>query len=146
MKQTILSRVTLCFDGSAEIRLMKQVFNDGELIWEEPHRFAVQPFEDVDDQLPHVKKHLESMGYPLNDKVRPAVKRLMKTHRDDPDVAVWVKEYGIRRALQVEKEEQERQRLEAERLAAEKEARLTATPVPDILSMIDEAVAKRLEK
>lgn len=63
MKQTVLDQITLCADGSIGIRWLKQVVEDGEVLFSEPHRTAVDIDGDVAESLAAVNLHLASIGY-----------------------------------------------------------------------------------
>lgn len=64
MRNVILNQITLCADGSVGVQLMKQIIDDGEVIFQEPHRTVVDCFGDVEAQMAAVNAHLAKMGFP----------------------------------------------------------------------------------
>lgn len=64
MRNIVLNQITLCADGSIGIQLLKQVIDNGEVLFSEPHRTVVDCFGDVTEQVAAVNEHLASMGYP----------------------------------------------------------------------------------
>lgn len=66
-RKTLVNQVTLCADGSIGVQLMKQIVEGGDVIHEEPHRFAIDIDGDMQTQFDVVSAHLVSMGYPEMD-------------------------------------------------------------------------------
>ena len=65
MRKLILSKTTLCGDGSIEIQWMKQVLDPetGEVLFSEPHRTAVDLEGDIDTQMAAVSADMIRRGY-----------------------------------------------------------------------------------
>lgn len=88
-KRIAFSNMTLCSDGSMQIKFVKQIIDPdtGEVIHEEPHRTVVDFDGDVDLQLEAVSRHLKQMKYPgVSAKVRALIKAADAVIRSDDDV------------------------------------------------------------
>lgn len=87
MRNTVLNQITLCADGSIGIQLLKQVVDNGEVLFSEPHRTVVDCFGDVAEQVAAVNAHLASMGYPaVPDEGVQRIEALRVIQNKSPDV------------------------------------------------------------
>lgn len=64
MRTIRLGQIEMRSNGSVGVKLMKQVEEDGEVLFSEPHRTEILQGGDVDAQMDVVNQHLEAMGYP----------------------------------------------------------------------------------
>lgn len=62
MKRTILDQIEITSDNVVQIRLAKQVIDEGEVIASQWHRTAFMPHQDIDAQIAVVNQHLASMS------------------------------------------------------------------------------------
>lgn len=63
-KKTSLDRIEVLADGTVQVRFQKQIVEDGNVIFAEPHRTIFPPGSDVDRQMMAVNLDLEAMGFP----------------------------------------------------------------------------------
>lgn len=61
-KRTVVKDVTVTEAGTLEVRMEKQVVEDGVVISKEYHRTTVAPDTDAGDQMAVVNLHLKAMG------------------------------------------------------------------------------------
>lgn len=61
-KVTIVDQVEVPRSGFVQVRMRKQILDDGQVVAEEYHRTAIAPDASPDAQLADVNEHLESMG------------------------------------------------------------------------------------
>lgn len=84
--RTIIEEIAIKPDGHILVRCFKQYIDpdSGEVVREEPHRFAMRPGLDVDGQVDFVNAHLKSMSpaqEPISKRDRKRLRRIAK--------AVW---------------------------------------------------------
>lgn len=76
-KRTVVSQIEITEAGIVQLRLAKQVVEDGVVLAQEYHRTAFEPGESVEDTMALVNKNLKSQGCELVDTGAVArVKRL----------------------------------------------------------------------
>ena len=70
-KQLKLDSVIAQADGAIFVKLLKQFVDDatGEIIASSPHRFPIEPAQDVASCVGAVETHLAESGYPSIDPV-----------------------------------------------------------------------------
>ena len=61
-KRTILGQIEIKPNGVVQVRLLKQIVENGGVLAQEPHRTIIEPGRDVDDVMAAVNLHLQSMG------------------------------------------------------------------------------------
>lgn len=84
-KRVVLDQIEIRPDGTLQIRLDKQVVEDGTVLSREYHRTAIPPGTKVEGppnkpgQLDFVDAHLAAMGWPaLEAGARERIKRIVK--------------------------------------------------------------------
>lgn len=63
-KQTKLDRMEILSNGVIQIRLAKQIVEDGVVISQSWHRTVIPPVTNPSDQMAAVNTHLIQMGFP----------------------------------------------------------------------------------
>lgn len=67
-KRTVLDRIEIeCSTGRVFFKALKQVVDEGSVLFSEPHRSVVEVGEPVSAQLDAVNDHLQEMGFPAID-------------------------------------------------------------------------------
>ena len=61
-KKTILDQIEIRASGIVQVRLLKQIVEDGRVLMQESHRTSIEPGCDVDAQMAIVNLHLQAMG------------------------------------------------------------------------------------
>lgn len=98
MRNIVLNQVTLCADGSIGIQLLKQIVDNGEVLFSEPHRTMVDCFGDVGEQITAVNLHLIQMGYPpMPDEGVARIQALRDVQSKSPVVKARMEEVRIKR-------------------------------------------------
>lgn len=57
-KRTVYESTEALEDGSLQVKLRKEIVEDGRVIWSEPHRTVIHPGDDVDAVMDGVMAHL----------------------------------------------------------------------------------------
>lgn len=63
-KMVKFSQIEVTESGVLQVRLEKQMIENGEVIFAQYHRTVIEPGVDPDAQFDEVNAHLEQMGYP----------------------------------------------------------------------------------
>lgn len=63
-RKTVLDRVEITRNGSAQVRFAKEIWDGTELVASAWHRTVIDLGDDADTQLAAVSAHLTQMGYP----------------------------------------------------------------------------------
>lgn len=64
-KRVVYSQIEILENGVLQVRLDKQIVDNGQVIWSQPHRTIVEPGINAEAQMAEVTRHLtEQMGYP----------------------------------------------------------------------------------
>lgn len=63
-KRTVVDQREVTASGVVQIRLRKEIVQDGKVLSYEYHRTSLQPGDDLDAQMAAVNAHLAAMGYP----------------------------------------------------------------------------------
>jgi hypothetical protein len=63
MRTTILNSMEPTQQKILQVRFMKQIIIDGEVLKQEPHRTIFMPHCDIDAQMDAVNSHLNQIGY-----------------------------------------------------------------------------------
>lgn len=88
-RKTTVNQVTLCSDGSIGVQLMKQIVDNGEVISEQPHRFAIDLDGDMSAQFAVVNAHLVELGYPeMDPKELDRVKKIDAVGKADRQISI----------------------------------------------------------
>ena len=61
-KRTVLSQIEVPVGGAIQVRLEKQVVEDGVVLAKEYHRTVIEPGTEPEDQMAAVNEHLKTMG------------------------------------------------------------------------------------
>lgn len=62
-KRTVLSQMEVLPNGTVQLRLEKQIVENGQILARpEYHRTSFEPGDDVDEQMARVNAHLVQMG------------------------------------------------------------------------------------
>ena len=109
-KRTRFGDTKVLADGTLEVRLEKQLVEDGAVIWKHPHRVVIHPGEDADAILAGVAAHLAHgvaitpggplVKYPMDAEVSPRVKATVDTEHTQERVAKFQKDKAEREARQ----------------------------------------------
>lgn len=88
-RKVLVNQVTLCADGSIGVQLLKQIVDNGEVISQEPHRFAIDIDGDMAEQFREVNAHLVSMGYPeMDPKELDRIKKIDAVGKADRQISL----------------------------------------------------------
>lgn len=63
-KQIRFSQLEVTESGAIQVRLEKQLVENGKVLAREYHRTVIEPGTDTDAQMAAVNAHLGAMGYP----------------------------------------------------------------------------------
>jgi hypothetical protein len=89
MRKIVVNQVTLCADGSIGVQLMKQIVDAGEVVSEQPHRFAIDIDVDMKEQFDAVNSDLVQRGYPeMDPKELDRVRKIDAIGRADRQISM----------------------------------------------------------
>ena len=103
-KRTVVNQREITNNGVIQIRLRKELVEDGTVISFEYHRTCIEPGVDPDAQMRFVNEHLKSMGYPAVDEDgMDSIRRIVKVEHKPEVIRAWrdlqAAQTGLIRAL-----------------------------------------------
>lgn len=85
-KRVIFDRTEVLASGVLQVRLRKQIIEDGKEIFGEPHRFVLEPDVPLDQLVQAVNVDLAALGYPALGAEAVARVRRLAVVEHTPDV------------------------------------------------------------
>lgn len=96
-KRVVLSQTEVLQSGVLQLRLEKQIVEDGKVIAREPHRLIAEPGQDLDAIFDDGDQSLASLGYPeAEPESRSRAKRLA-TVEHTPEVVAAFGDFRVKR-------------------------------------------------
>jgi hypothetical protein len=90
MKRTVVNQREVTQSGVIQIRLRKEVVEDGNVIAFEYHRTCIEPGVDPDAHLALVNVHLNALGFPAVDEEGiDSIRRLVKAEHNARVIEDW---------------------------------------------------------
>jgi hypothetical protein len=62
-KKTTIDQIEIASNGVVQVRMQKQLIEDGKVLAERLHRTSIAPGQNIDGVMAAVNAHLEASGY-----------------------------------------------------------------------------------